>query len=537
VPSLTRRGILLPLTFVAVTGGGVLSPAARAQSVPDAVPGEVLVGLRAPAAVRSGAPRPTASARLAVARSVETAVPGAAVVGEDPALGALRVRVAGSTRASLPATLARLRGLSGVAYAEPNYYLRAYATPNDSYYTYQWAPQKIQADLAWEKFSPKAQTVVAVVDTGVESSHPDLVGKVLRDASGAVVGYDFVSNDADPTDDNGHGTHCAGVIAAQTDNGTGIAGLAGWNGVASATDGDSAKVMPVKVLAGDGSGSTSAVAQGIVWAADHGAKVVSLSLGGPGTTTLQNAVDYAWGKGVVIVAAAGNDGVSTQSYPAAYANVLSVAATDRSDTLASFSNYGSWVSVAAPGVDIASTVTGAGYAYMSGTSMATPHVAGEAALLLSQNPQLTGAQVRSLIVGNTDPVTPYAGRTIAGGRINVLRALNAAAGTTTTTPPPAPAPLAAPTSLVASSGYSRSVPLRWADNAADETGYAVEISQDGGRTFRQLGTQSANATSCTVNGLSRYTSYAFRVRAYRTGTSSTDYSAYSNVASARTSYY
>src|SRR5262249_32802988 len=145
------------------------------------------------------------------------------------------------------------------------------------------------------------------------------------------------------------GTHCAGIAAAQVNNSTGIAGISGWNGVAGATDTFYTKLMSVKVLDSTGTGSDASVAAGITWATDHGATVISMSLGGGGSATLSNAVQYAWNHGVVVVAAAGNSASSALSYPAAYANVISVAATDKTDTLTFYSNYGSWVLVAAPG--------------------------------------------------------------------------------------------------------------------------------------------------------------------------------------------
>ena len=199
--------------------------------------------------------------------------------------------------------------------------------------------------------------------------------------------------------------------------------------------------MPVKVLGSNGSGNDVTVAAGITWAADHGAKVISLSLGSPSySSTEDNAVQYAWSHGCVVVAAAGNDSTNALFYPAAYANVISVASTDSSDTLSSFSNWGTWVTVAAPGQSILSTMptyhvtlNDAPYNYpmnyttLSGTSMACPHVAGEGALLLAQNPALTNVQVSQLIRTNVEPYNPYSGRTIAtgAGRIHIFNALRA----------------------------------------------------------------------------------------------------------------
>ena len=365
-------------------------------------------------------------------------------------------------------------------------------------------------------WKPQAQTIIAIVDTGVQMNHPDLANKMVS-------GYDFFNNDSDPSDDNGHGTHCAGIAAAQVNNGAGIAGIAGWNGDASATDSSNTQVMPVKVLGADGSGTTSGVADGIIYAADHGAKVISLSLGGGGTITLQNAVNYAYNKGCVIVAAAGNSGSSGMSYPAGYSNVISVASTDATDTLSYFSNYGFWVKVAAPGENIASTYTGSNYATMSGTSMAAPLVAGEAALIRSHNPALTNAQVEAFIVNNTDAYTPYAGRTIAGGRVNVYRALQAATPSTTTTVP------AAPSNLTGQALSGILINLTWTDNATNESGYSVERSLDG-VSFSVIATLGVNATSYSSAGLNINTFYYFRVRA----TNAAGNSAYSNTVKVRT---
>jgi thermitase len=389
------------------------------------VPGEVLVG------VRVDRENDLTPVRLAD-------VVGEAI-GYQETLHAYRLRLRPGL--SIQSAIDLLSRRADVLYVEPNHILHAYSTPNDTYYGSQYGPQKVQADLAWGIWNPQAQVIVAVVDTGIDNTHPDLTNKILRDATG-IVGYDaFTGTRSDASDGYGHGTHCAGIAAAQINNGGGIAGIAGWNGAAGASDANYTKLMPVKVLDSNGSGTDATVADGITWAANHGARVISLSLGGGSSTTLSNAVQYAWSQGCVVVAAAGNSGSATPSYPAGYANVISVAATDSNDKLTSFSNYGASVSVAAPGNSILSTTptysAGGGfplnYAYLSGTSMACPHVAGEAALLLSQNPALTNAQVRDLITTNVDPYTPYSGGIATGaGRINVYRALQAV----TASPPP-----------------------------------------------------------------------------------------------------
>ena len=299
--------------------------------------------------------------------------------------------------------------------------------------------------------------MVAIVDTGVDYNHPDLNNVMFKDTAGNVVGHDSTGSSSF-LDGYGHGTHCAGIAAAQGNNGTtygntsqgqyGIAGAVGWNGNTTTTDYSHIKIMPVRVLDSSGSGTDAEVADGIEWAADHGAQVISMSLGEPEDpnnpgppATLNSAVQYAWKKGVVIVAAAGNNSSTQHFYPAACSNVVSVAATDGSDTLASFSNYGSWVTVAAPGVNIYSTFPtyaasagwGTYYGYLSGTSMATPHVAGEAALLLAQNLTLTNQQVHDTIIANVDAIKGT--NTISGGsggRVNFLSALNAVTSPATT---------------------------------------------------------------------------------------------------------
>jgi thermitase len=292
-----------------------------------------------------------------------------------------------------------------VAYAEPNYYYHAEWTPNDPYFSSkQWGPQKIQAPQAWDVTRSNRSVKIAIVDTGVQYDHPDLSGKVI-------LGYDFVDNTYDPYDKNGHGTHCAGIAAAVTNNGTGIAGVA-----------PNASILAVRVLDANGSGTLDNVASGIEYAADQGAQVINLSLGGPfDSSTLQNAVNYAWNHGSVLVAAAGNESSSAPSYPAYYSNTISVASTTSSDTLSYFSNYGSWVDVAAPGSSIYSTYPTNSYATLSGTSMATPHVAGVAALLAGQGK--SNSQIRAAIENTADQISGT-GTYFAHGRVNAYKAVN-----------------------------------------------------------------------------------------------------------------
>ncbi|MFD1394548.1 S8 family peptidase [Kroppenstedtia eburnea] len=291
-----------------------------------------------------------------------------------------------------------------VEYAEPNYIVKTQWTPNDPYFSsQQYGPQIMKAESAWDVTRSSSSVRIAIVDTGVQANHPDLSGKVIN-------GYDFVDRDWNPNDLNGHGTHCAGIAAASTNNGTGIAGMA-----------PNASIYAVRVLDANGSGSLNNVADGIVHAADNGAKVISLSLGSTGTSsTLENAVNYAWNKGSVVVAAAGNAGNTVRNYPAAYSNAIAVASTDRNDRKSSFSTYGSWVDVAAPGSDIYSTYPTSRYASLSGTSMATPHVAGVAGLLASQG--RSNSNIRAAIQNSADRISGTGSYWIHG-RVNANSAV------------------------------------------------------------------------------------------------------------------
>lgn len=305
-----------------------------------------------------------------------------------------------------------------VEFIEPNYIYTADFTPNDPGRTQQYAWNNIQAYTAWDTTQGSSSTVIAVVDTGIQRSHPDLDAKI-------VPGYDYVQNDTAPDDGNGHGTHVAGTAAAETNNSTGGAGTC-----------PNCKLMPVRVLDNNGSGTLANVANGINYAANNGAKVINLSLGGGGSTALQQAVDNAWSKGVFLACAAGNSNTSSTSsaYPGAYANCFAVASTDSADARSSFSNYGSWVEAAAPGSNIYSTWLNGGYNTISGTSMATPHVAGLAGLLASQG--LTNAQIKQRICDTADKISGT-GTYWTCGRINVARAVT---GGTTPNPTPTPTP-------------------------------------------------------------------------------------------------
>ncbi|MCS6919600.1 MAG: S8 family serine peptidase [Fimbriimonadales bacterium] len=321
-----------------------------------------------------------------------------------------------------------LQSLPGVRYVERNYLAFACNAPNDPLFGQQWGLARIQALQAWASWQPQRTVFIAILDTGIDATHPDLSQKVRRHNNGSIYGYNAMLNNAHTHDGHGHGTHCAGIAAAHTHNGIGIAGVAAWNSNLASAHG-AVQLMPVKVLNDQGFGSFADIARGITWAADNGAHIISLSLGGTtGTQQLHDAVNYAWNRGCLVVAAAGNNGVPSPFYPAFYENALAVAATDPNDRLTSFSQYGAWVDIAAPGEAILSTVPGGGYEAWSGTSMACPHVAGAAALIWSRVPSLSNQQLRHALEGNADPYQPYwfGGIGEGKGRLNMHRALQAA---------------------------------------------------------------------------------------------------------------
>ncbi|MDY0297793.1 MAG: S8 family serine peptidase [Acidobacteriota bacterium] len=333
------------------------------------------------------------------------------------------------------AILKQLNAEPGVVIAEQNAYAYKFDVPNDPYYSYQWHMTKIGMESAWDVCTGSG-VVVAIVDTGVKRTLQDLAGTQFT------AGYDFVNNDTDPTDDEGHGSHVCGTIAQTTNNGVGVAGIA-YN----------ATIMPIKVLSSSGSGTYDDIADGIIWAADHGAHVINLSLGGSSSLQiLQDAVNYAWNKGVVVVCAAGNDHVSTPFYPAAYTNSISVSATTYLDTLASYSNYGSTIDISAPGGDsgdnngdgyddmiLQNTFSGTseGYYFYAGTSMASPHVAGVAALVKAANMSLSNSQVRSILESSAEDIGASGWDIYFGhGRLDAYAAVLAAGGSTPENQPP-----------------------------------------------------------------------------------------------------
>ena len=358
----------------------------------------------------------------------------------------LRVRKAGDYRVvRIPpgkapdAVAAELRKDSAVAYAEPNGIVRALMVPNDPYYVYQWHFRGPSGDInvepAWDVQTGQPSVVVAIVDTGVAYENYGKTYRLAPDLAGTafVPGYDFVNNDSHPNDDEGHGTHVAGTVAQTTNNSLGVAGAA-----------FGCAIMPVKVLNKNGNGTVDSVAQGIRYAADHGASVINLSLGSKsGAETMRSAVQYAYERGVTICAAAGNDGGPTVIYPAAYdAYVIAVGATRYDETLSYYSSYGPSVDVVAPGGDVTVDQNGDGYGdgvlqqtfsqnpasfgyyFFQGTSMATPHVSAAAALLISQGAGGPDAVRQALQNTAKDLGAPGRDDVYGYGLINAAAALN-----------------------------------------------------------------------------------------------------------------
>src|SRR3954470_6141658 len=411
---------------------------------------------------------------------------------------------------SVAEAVADLERSPDVAYAEPDQPRTATAAPDDADFAWQWSLQNtgsifnrrsirpsytgtagddIDVLAAWDQGLTESDVTVGVVDSGVDLAHPDLKANLLSS------GHDYVDGDNTPSDQNGHGTHVAGIIGAVGNNGIGVAGVA-WK----------ASILPVRVLNASGSGSVSTVVNGYNYAAGR-ARIVNVSLGGdsPSQTeydALRNASN------TLFVVAAGNDGVNvdtTDSYPCAYdlPNVLCVAATGADDQLASFSDYGATsVDLAAPGVDILSTYPTAlsadpsfPYKWLSGTSMATPEVTGAAALVLSQTPALTPWQLREKLMDSVHKVSALEGKVASGGRLDIAAALAQPAPSDSTPPitsltapaprqvvtptaptTPAPQPAQPAPAAPATPAPATSTPMPVATAPADRTAPAVGLA-------------------------------------------------------------
>ncbi|HZT05656.1 MAG TPA: S8 family peptidase [Chloroflexota bacterium] len=411
---LLRVVLATGLVGLFLTGGPVAAPASHDFTAPpilsardqDLAPGEVLVRWRDDA---------TADALAEVGASVLDHV-------IDDHVTLLRVPIGEERRAA-----ARLTVRPEVVWAQPNYVRSAQMMANDPLFPQQWGLQRIQTPDAWDVTTGTASVVVAVVDTGVDLGHPELQGKIVD-------GRNFLEPDESPQDDGGHGTHVAGTIAATINNGMGIAGIA-----------PGVSIMPIKVLKADGSGKDSTVAAGMRWAIDHGARIINMSFSGAEVSpALTEAVAYAQSKNVLLVVAAGNEGSSDPTFPAATDPVIAVGATDQADHRAYYSNFGDWIDIAGPGTNILSTYWDGTSTYRTdtGTSMAAPHVTGVIALLLSLHPEYSIPEVEAILRSTADPIGDSG---LGAGRVNAARAVAAAAQLPPTPTPPPPTAVATPT--------------------------------------------------------------------------------------------
>ncbi len=379
----------------------LFSGAAGDAAGSEYVPGQIVVGLHS-------------HARISALDAVNARY-GAVVRTSIRAINAHLLEFSPSE--DIDAVIGEYLKLADVRYAEPNYILHAQGvTPNDPRFGEQWGIPQTNLPQAWQITTGSSRIIAAVLDTGIEGSHEDLSGRVIA-------GYNFIDNNTNANDDHGHGTHVAGIIGANTNNGIGVAG-ASWG----------VKLMPVKVLSAEGWGPFFKVAQGIIFSVDNGAHIINLSLGGPSPSqALEDAVNNASGRGSVVFAATGNENGAI-FYPAAYANAIAVGASNPADGRASFSNYGPQIDLVAPGTDILNTWIGNSYISIAGTSMATPLVSGIAALMLSVNPGLSPAQVREILNSTADggAWNEHTGN----GRVNAEKAVEASV----VEPDPGPGP-------------------------------------------------------------------------------------------------
>ena len=390
-----RAALATLLAAAALTSGLLASPVATAAgsfgatSAPIFVSGRVLVKFHAGA---------SAETRSHVANSV-----GGTDSSEISDLGINVLKVPVGHEAAVVAALSRSQD---VEYAERDAVAQKFdTTPNDYWWPNEWSQVKVNAPKAWDLTRGSSSVVIAVLDTGVDATQPDLQGALVS-------GWNPIAGTADTADTDGHGTDVAGIAGARSNNAIGVTSYC-W----------SCSVMPVKVL-GAGS-SLASVVYGITWATDHGARVINMSWGYQGTdySSLRSAIQYAHSHGAVLVAAAGNYGTSTPVYPAAYPEVLGVAGTDSLDNLYSWSDYGSWVKLAAPGCDYA-TGLGSWYGQVCGTSAAAPALAGVAALLASYAPLASNTQIEQALESSAVPI----GSSVAYGRVDAYRALLAVTG-------------------------------------------------------------------------------------------------------------
>lgn len=381
------------LLFIGILG--LIAFCAAAADLPEHVPGRLLLG------TSDSVDSATLDRVLKLHR--------AAVRRHVPQLG---MHVVDVPEEASEAILESLQRTGLFQYVERDHYAQTGSgveTPNDPSYLSQWHLQKIAGPSAWTLNTGSPSVVVAVIDSGVYGQHPDLEPKM-------VPGWNFVSSNGDTSDVLGHGTAVAGTVAAATNNGIGVAGVS-WGSL----------IMPLVVVDANNFAAYSDIAAAIQYAADHGVRIMNISIGGSSPSeALQNAVNYAWNKGALVFASAMNNSVSTPYYPAACTHAVAVSASDSNDHLASFSNFGRWVTLAAPGTDILTTMNGGGYGYWNGTSFSSPIAAGVAALVLAAKPSLTNQQLLSILTGTADDIgDPGFDSYFGWGRVNASRAVQA----------------------------------------------------------------------------------------------------------------
>ncbi|MEX2457940.1 MAG: S8 family serine peptidase, partial [Actinomycetota bacterium] len=411
---------LIAIALVAMLFAGLAPTVSAALATPEALE---LTRLPAPQ-VSKTRPKPARDAETVLVKFAA----GATESSEDAALdrseaeeigtvGATGYEVAELDPGTTPEEAVRdLESERIVDDAQVNYVRETSALPNDPalYYGDQEYLKTMRLPAAWNLTKGTSTKTIAILDTGIDTNHPDLASRIKP-------GFNAITGGANVEDDNGHGTFVAGVAAGISNNGRGIASAA-W----------AAGILPVKVLNADGEGTDADIAEGITWAADHGASVINLSLGGPGfSSVLNSALNYAFSKKVIVVAAAGNDGSRVANYPAAFGGVIAVTATDSDlgSTFAYFSNHGWWVDVAAPGMNIVSTMAGPGedYAIGDGTSFAAPLVAGVAFLMRLRYPTMPVGTVNHRLRTTSQDHGPYGFDPFYGaGRVDAYAALGGA---------------------------------------------------------------------------------------------------------------
>lgn len=339
---------------------------------------------------------------------------GGTVIETLPQISVIRIKL--EPQMSVVDSISALKKFKEIVYAEPNGICYMNFVPNDLDYDSQWAPQLTGAESAWDITRGAAEVIIAITDTGVDGTHPDLAGKVIA-------GYDTFNDVSILANTNSevyyHGTHCAGIAAAIGNNGQGMAGVA-WGSL----------IMPIKICEDvpDYNASKFDMAEAFIWAVDNGANIISCSFGGKGySQTMKDAIDYAViDNNCVLVASMGNSYRNEIMYPAGYQGVIAVGATNAHDEIADFSTTGDHISVCAPGVEIYSAMPGGGYGYSSGTSMSCPFVTGAAALILSQNPGISPQEVKTQLEETAvDLGSPGFDSTFGYGRINLAAAVGA----------------------------------------------------------------------------------------------------------------